>query len=242
MSRDFERAGADQYISSTTIPYTGYPYTMACWYKMESTHTDEYMLMGVSDASATFDDFIALRLDDTNGSSTVQHNVARQTVRSASTSTTWTVGVWEHACAVGTSATDRAVYLNGTNEGTNTTSAIPNAGVMDQFSIGAFFSTGAVIDHHDGLIAHATYWAAALDIAEVKALAAGAHPLSIRPASIIHYYPLDGNTDPEPDLVGSIGLTVTNATKGVETYPITRGAQIIQFPPPADVLQAQIQM
>lgn len=228
MSRDFE-LDSSQFLSTTSPPITVLPITVACWYKMESAaSTEEMGLMQLSEKLQA-ENFFNLRLDDQVGTGDLQWNVRNEaTVSICSSAINWTTGVWQHAAGRSVSSTDHSVFLNGGNEGTSSVDNSPE--LIDSFAVGVQRLSGSDSDFMDGLIAWPCMWNVALTDAEIASLGAGAHPFMVRPASIISFWPLYGDSSPEIDLVGNTSLTVTGATKGAETFPIYFPGKILQFP------------
>jgi hypothetical protein len=120
-----------------------------------------------------------------------------------------TAGTWYHAALVGTINVSIAwlIYINGV---LNTTTAATNnatdgAGVKiggDNFS-----------QPFPGQLADTAFWKVQLTALEIAGLAQGMRPSTVRPASLIAYYPIDGLQSPEPDLGGgAFNLTVTGTT------------------------------
>jgi hypothetical protein len=108
------------------------------------------------------------------------------------------------------STTDRRIYLNGANKGTNATNIA--APIVTNTAIGAYKYTTIYYDDFDGYLAEAAMWIVALTDDDAVVLAAGYSPLLVRPEALAAYWPIIGRTNPEIDLVGGIGLTVTGAT------------------------------
>jgi hypothetical protein len=112
------------------------------------------------------------------------------------------------------STTSRTSYLNGTASTTNTTSNNPSASTFDVTDIANNQAASARANYFNGLIAEAGIWSVALTLAEIQSLAKGVSPLMIRPASLIAYWPLIGQTSPEIDLRGRYEMTVSGAVAG----------------------------
>jgi hypothetical protein len=115
------------------------------------------------------------------------------------------------------------VYLNGVK--TTTTNQHPTTN-GSQFEMGR----AANVVYSDGRMDHATIWDVQLTDAEFAALAAGAHPFGVRPASLIAYWPLwIGTGGNSIDLSGS-GRPLASA--GTPTAYAAGGAPVA-FPFPA---------
>lgn len=132
-------------------------------------------------------------------------------------------GVWinlviTHDQSSGT-LTDPIGYYNGLIQ-TSTAVATNNnvAATNGTFVLGQAFPANF---GWDGLLAHFAAWdGAILTQAEAVALANGAHPMSIAPANIVGYLPLDGIHSPEMDYVrGNAAATLTGTRFGVLQPP-----------------------
>jgi hypothetical protein len=101
--------------------------------------------------------------------------------------------------------------LNGTVSTTNQTSNDPSASSFNVTDIANNQASSARANYFSGLIAEAGIWSVALTAAEIASLAKGISPLSIRPASLLAYWPLIGQTSPEIDFHGRFEMTVSGA-------------------------------
>lgn len=218
MARTFGGSTAHQ-LSAAASPFTtGGPLTMACWFRGNPANSVGQGLMtldGGAGASAVY------RL-------TYQSNVAgdplrAQTLNGASssfcdTSTGVTDNDWHHAAGAWSSTNQPRVWLNGGSKGSSaTTLAFPSPTVI---RLGAWANAGSVIQPLDGALAWPSIWNVELSDAEIAALAAGAHPLTIRPANIVAFWPLTGSSDAgEVDIVGGYDLSETG-TVGTAESPL----------------------
>lgn len=124
---------------------------------------------------------------------------------------------WYHGLAAcdGTSA---IIYLNGTPAGTDPLDYTSGAGTGDKISIGE----DGVGNCFTGRIADCAFWSGVkLTAQEAAALAAGARPNTIRPQSIVIWYPVDGLESPEPDLGSRAYNGVLTGTTAANGPPIT---------------------
>lgn len=95
-------------------------------------------------------------------------------------------------------------------------------GSINTATIGARRDTDVDI-HFKGKIAEVALWNVALSDDEIALLSQGESPLNIRRADLIHYWPLDGNASPEPDLVGArpgtlVGTLPLDSPRGYRLY------------------------
>lgn len=197
---------------------TAVPLTLAAWGKTSMTGLTQYMVSLLNSASAdTFDQF-TIRLTGANVVSARCGEAAA--VSEAVSSTGFTVDTWFHAAAVFTSATDRAAFINGGSKGTNATSRTPAGinrtaiGFQDNAAASRAFAQGGT-----GSLAEVGIWNAALTDAEIAALATGLSPLSIRPASLIGYWPLIGNNSPENNLVSNTSKMTLVGAPSASAHP-----------------------
>src|SRR3990167_1128281 len=206
MSRLFASASS-QYLQVDVGILTVYPITMACWFRSNDvTANHGLMWLGDKDVAAHYHALeINAGFDDVIASSRAGGGPVE-----AISSTSYTANTWHHACAVFTSATDRAAFLDGAGKGTNATDITP-AGI-DRFAIGRFADSSPV-NYMDGRIAECAIWNVGLSDQEVSNLATGRVPaFRIRPDALKGYWPI-GLGSPETDLSGALNnLTVTGAT------------------------------
>lgn len=199
--------GSSSYIEYGTTPVTGVALTLACWFNMANV-TATHTLISVSD-SAGDSDYFRLAADGATGGDPVVADARRSTLGTATTSSGFTANTWFHGCAVFTSATSRAAYINGGNSGTNATSITPlsidriGVGVLDRLTRANFAN---------GLIADVGIWNVALTTSDIAALAAGHPPSKVRPQSLVRYLPLVG------DALDYLGGTTSNTSVTFTTH------------------------
>lgn len=207
MARDFN--GSTQYLTNANAVVSGTPLTLACWFRSDDV-ANAYTLMCVEKPGPANPEFFRITLrGNLAGDPVTARAQVGVTAGVAQTTSGFSASTWHHACAVFTDATNRAVFLDGGNKGTESTNAAPSG--LTTTSIGTDFVTGSAGRHMAGLIAEAGVWNVALSDTEVAILALGVSPLLVRPQSLVAYWPLIGRTSPEIDLVGGYGMTLTNA-------------------------------
>lgn len=182
-------------IVSTPLPLSNtVTYSMAAWYKPSSIANGTVLSVG----STASGEYIALGMDATG-------KVFIEVPPADGFSTgTLTNGAWSHIAGVQASATSRTGYLNGVAGTTNTTTYTP--GPFTSTTVGGLMLNGTRTSFSGGDIAECAIWSVALDAGEISALAAGFSPLLIRPASLVFYVPLLGNS-PERELIARRQLT-----------------------------------
>lgn len=176
------------YYTAASAVVTAAPLTMACWFRTTSL-TAEQLLLSIG-RSGTSNHYFFLEL----GANAVNDPIyfganAGSGVAFAGINTTVATNTWYHAAGVSSSAASRFAFWNGTKGTENTTSRTPSS--LNTTGIGVLTnntpSTAATLR---GEIAEAGIWSAALDDAEVAALAKGVSPLKVRPQSLVLYAPL----------------------------------------------------
>lgn len=131
---------------------------------------------------------------------------------------TFSNNVWHHAVVqynfnAGTPANSTiSVFIDGVVDSNlnGITAGAINPGSNVPWIIGDD-RTGSVNNPYNGSMADQALWGVALTTAEIVALSKGARPYTVRPASLLGYWPLDGLQSPEPDLSGNANNgTLTN--------------------------------
>jgi hypothetical protein len=206
---------------------------MACWFVEATLGTDQVLVS----IGASANDVNRHNLSLASGSNTVVAFTAGSGSNgSAFTTASIAANTWLHAAAVFTSATARAAYLGGGNKGVNATNLTP-AG-LDQVRVGVRSGATPGTGYLDGLVAEAAIWSDALTDADIAALASRAvTPRDVRRDALVGYWPLFGQSAPEPDFtVGGRALTlVAGPTRG-DHPPVATGwtrAGALFLPPAA---------
>ena len=212
MSRDFV-AASEQGLRIDSPVITGPPLTISAWV-LKDLAAPRGIVFFVGDASTT-DDRLQLQMEPNNGP--VRFLVKNTANVFAATSTNWVTGQWHHLCGIARAVDDRSVYLDGGGRGDNATIQTPVAGNIDRTTIGRRDNIESS-NAFDGLVGHVAIWNIDLTDAEVRILAAGADPRTVRPDNLIAYWPLNGRT-PEPDIVDSLNLTEVNGPIAVGPEP-----------------------
>lgn len=207
MARLFDDASS-QRLEINLAVIAAVPLTLACWFRSNDlTVTQDLIAIADKDVDTHYFRLIADGAAVGDPVSAVARGGGTSAI--AVTSAGYTANTWQHACAVFTSATSRAAFLDGANKGTEATNATP-AG-MDRTSIGRLGRLTATA-YMSGEIAEAAVYSVALADAEVLMLSLGVSPLMVRPDALVAYWPLLGRYSPETDPVGAFDLTVTGAT------------------------------
>lgn len=217
MARHFDNNVADYLLyTGAAIPVSPTTYTISAWCRRASTQSDNNNIY--SQVSAFNVDWLGLAIDGSNLA--MFFSKAGGTAAANATSSAATVlNQWHHICGVQSGLTLRTVYLDAGNTGTSTTSQNPAAGKFT--AIGTFKGDAdPTTGPFDGDIAEVAVWSAALDAAEVQALARGLSPAQIRPASLLAYWPLLSHASPEIDVWRSQAMTVNGTVAQADHPPV----------------------
>jgi hypothetical protein len=197
---------------------------MACWVRPVNI-TDQEIVMSMGDGGAGVSRH-QLRLKGNLSGDPVEAASHDGTANSsAATSTGYTAGAWHHICGIWSSDTGRTAYLDGGNSGNNTDSRVVT---LSRTTIGASAHDLSATLNAD--VAWAAIWDVALTAGEVVMLAAGVHPLMVRPGALISVWDLYGNNDPETDYISGFDLTVTNSPAKSESPRIIMPSQKFYAP------------
>ena len=222
-ARLFNDAASEFLENTASAPVTAAPFTMACWGNSDSTTATQTAIQ-IQDKDAAGARW-NLEFDGTNPADELNFNIiAGGLGTSASTTTGYTANTWHHAAAVEASATSHAVYIDGGNSGSSSTSKAP-AGA-DSISVGRA-GDSTPNNYFSGLLAEVAVWSVALSAGDVAQFADPVSALLVRPESLVFYCPIIGRYSPEIDVVGGLNLTVTGAVAGAHPrifYPSPRAS------------------
>jgi len=196
-------AASSQYLIGGSAPVTAEPLTIALWYRLASTPTNQMAFAlakntgnGAFRINITGTTMLAQRVDNTGAPS-----------GSSSTTVANTVGTWYHAAAVFLgSGSNVTGYINGTagTPATNTGSTLTN---IDRLVVGTRLSAGSPGLYFDGDIAGVGVWNEALTADEIAGLAKGFRCRMIRPQSLRFDLRMIRNLQ---DLSQALAMTNTN--------------------------------
>lgn len=119
-------------------------------------------------------------------------------------------GVWYLNALVNASTTDHRLYGGVLGSGTQSKVTGTNSGSLDGTTLRYPASSVASKGDYGPL----TIWSAALTDEEIQSLIRGFSGRLIRPGSILRHYEVTGNLNPEPDIKGNTGLSLTSTAKG----------------------------
>lgn len=212
--------GSSQYGVIPEAGTTNSPVTVAAWLYSVATNATGWAwgIQCSSNNNAGFiigqssTGFFTGRGGDTSSSTTVN-------------STTPAIpNTWMHVALVGSTPSNRVIYVNGMPENTNTTSR--NFAAANRVGAGARTSL-TLANYFNGRVAAAAVWNVALTAAEIAALAGGGNsaaavnPFRIRPESIVACPELehDWNTAHSRNRVGTV-MGFTNAPTPIAGPPL----------------------
>lgn len=182
---------------------SGYPFTVSAWFDLNNATTGQVALSGYeTDGSSNY-----YNLSMSSGN--VNHQVGDSVL---ATKSGVTADTWHHACGVSATQTSHQAFLDGAAGTEDTTNAGFSVDVLDRCTLGSQ-NRAATNAYFDGEIAHCAVWSVALSPGEISALASGAHPFSIRPGSLVHYWPLRGD--------GPVGTRVRDSTGAVHLETVS---------------------
>lgn len=237
MAREFNNNNSD-YLSGST-PVTGPPFTISCWIRPDTVNLDHGLVaigVGLQNEHRW-----QLYINDTDlGLRWFAFDTAANGI--AVSTADLTAGAWAHAAAIEYANNSRAVFTNGADKQTNSTTVnITGATTL-------YVGNNMLRDsRHDGGIAEVAVWSAALSDSEIAALGRGVNPSSIRPSSLASYWPLLGLDSPEPDWSGNGGNLTVNGAVVYSTHSPTQSwlpskSSLFAPPVPASYTQTKFRL
>ena len=196
--------GSSEYLSNANAILTNEPMTMACWFNADTTTTG-YTIISIGDTTDS-NSYWNMNLSASGEVSAAKLENVGFNYGESLTTTTFSAGVWHHACATFTSDTLRTSYLDGGGKGTNTTNVVDPSPVLSTF-IGAIADATPSV-YMDGEIAEVAIWDVALSDDQVAMLAIGYSPLLVSARNLVAYWPLIGRDSPEIDRIGGFNMTL----------------------------------
>jgi hypothetical protein len=204
-------SASSQYLVNTSFgsgPAT-WPNTLAAWfYPTSAVGTQAIVALGDNNA---IDSIRGLRVNAVANKLTLLERDTVDTFGEPASTVNYNANAWNHGAGVFTASNSRTVYLNGGNSASDATSL--GTVNLNDVAVGAWQRNATQVTFFNGRVADVAYWNVALTAAEILALANGARPFTIRPQSLLLYYPLDGLQSPEPNLAGNgtYNLTLQNS-------------------------------
>ena len=213
MARDFDE-GTSQYLSNANAVVGAAPLTVCAWFNVSSTDVDR-RIFSIDDDGNPGEQF-SLRLHSTATLRCQAWDGAADCQAQATLG--YSANTWQHGLGTITrSGGDYTcnIWLDGANFGTYT-NTLDVLAVTDTH-IGATRPSVAG-QYMDGYLAEVAVWNVELTAADAAILATGLSPLTVRPQSLVAYWPLIGRTSPEIDIVGGYDMTL-NAAPTIAAHP-----------------------
>jgi Concanavalin A-like lectin/glucanases superfamily len=213
MSRLFQNASNRYLVNSAACPISAPPFTLSCFARSDATNDKALISLG---KTGTTDRHL---LYDGNSTGVTAFSGSGGTVGQSTSGSSEHVGsvTFDHCAGVWASATSRKVYRNGVGFTANTTSVSITG--MDRIYVGAYYNNGVQTGFsYSGHICEVAAWNVALTDEEIKSLSDGIRATSVRPQSLVGYWPIFGRATDEEDWVGTALLTNTNSAAAATTH------------------------
>lgn len=187
MAWDFD--GTDDVIEAALGANYDVPITLACWFNSDTTNSAR-CLMSLASGSTAENTSPALSLRLSGANQVLATTSSGGGSNSSNTAGTISLTTWHHGAARFASTASRIAYLDGVAGATDTVTRAVGAN-LDNLLLGqGSGGTYNAATPFNGRIAEAAVWSAALDAAEIEALARGYRPSLIRPDKLLFYLPL----------------------------------------------------
>lgn len=189
----YTSGGTTTYLHRTGAIVSAYPFTVSFWFHT-STNATTQSIFGMADEASGNEEW---RVAYAGASDDKIYFYSRTggVNAGAATANTVTDGNWRHVLVIATSATDRAIVLDGVwaSRGTSVTSSTPTG--LDNTTLGAV-QRSTVLTGLSGKTSSLTVWAAVPADPETVAgqLAAGADPRLVAIESLVAHYPFSPTT------------------------------------------------
>ncbi len=221
-AREFDNI--DDHLTHSAELISGPPFSMVCWYNVDDMATDGNAFMSqASSSSGTLRYALTLARDDGTAnfgdrvSAVAQADAGTWTAATATLDST--INTWEMASGVWVSTSSRFAYLNDGSSNENIgTEAV---GTGDRVWIGRLADSSPNWEF-DGELATCGIWDVALSAANITSLynsGTGVAFNTVAGGDLIHCWDIAGDADPEPDSIGSAGMTVQSAPTKTTTQP-----------------------
>ena len=217
MARGFNGNVAN-YLEASSTPVTARPLSLAThFYLNDNTVLKVPFCIGRSTGSTNGDFQILLR--GAGGGNLMSASVTGGTAEHVNLSgTTPATGVWHTAAVSYDSDASKTItgVLDGGSQASGTSTVVPAA--LDRVCVGIRRRKSSTLDApFDGYVAWSAIWNVTLTSAEQTALTTGAHPYSIRPASLVWFCGDMHGTGGEVDHIGGRDLSETGTATSVES-------------------------
>lgn len=216
MARKFVSA-SNQTGGNSTFAGVSYPFTMAHWFNTTILGgSNQNMVMLYPSTNSGFNN-IGTGID---GASSKAETFTSDTIGTFDVnilgSVALTTGVWHHIAMVCASSNNKISYLDGV---ATPTTFLQNLLSQGNVSVGNYTGGSGVFN---GSLAEIAFWSSALTPNEINSLVRGAATYSVRPNSLLAYWPMWGLASPEVELGGGRNsLTLANTPTKSNHAPIT---------------------
>jgi len=218
------------YLQHAADPSVSFPFAISLWFNPTALNLD-MVLASIADASSE-NNFHALLLKGTLGTNFV--HALSDNAAAISTGGMVTTDTWYHVLGVWESASSRKIYLDGTNEGTDSTAKMITG--IDTLTVGRL---GKLTPSNptQGRVGQLAIWnlSTVFTPEERTQLGiVGVSPLLIRANELISYTPMPGiDTDPVVDVIGGFHLSQFGSPTTGEDNPPVLAPVPGQVEPPA---------
>ena len=136
--------GINDYGSIPFAVFPGaYPFAVSLWFNVPNI-TASFYLFAISDINTNNAYFAIAAAGGISGDPVIAQVGDATAASFAQSSAGYAANTWQHVLAVFESTTSRAVYLNGANAGTNTTSRTPSLAALDNIAVGALRRSSSI--------------------------------------------------------------------------------------------------
>jgi len=174
-------------FDSVAAAIVSVPFTFACWiYVDDIAPGSDMAIMSIGDP-AVLQHWHQLFFDDSDDRIGASSRAGGSALAAVSPTNSILINKWHHACGVWVATDDRRVYLDGVR-GTDQGSTIDPLN-LDKTGLGSIMNSTSAAPF-SGRIYDAGAWDIALNDAEAKRLANGAHPDEIKRGFLTGYWEL----------------------------------------------------
>lgn len=210
--------GTNDYLSlASNANFEGFTaYTLTAWvYRTGTPSSDHARIISKANGSGSDDYHLGINADN-DISARVRTDSGTTTV-SGGVSAGIALNTWDHCLCLWDGTTIRT-YVNA-NEKKNDTNTGTILNTSEALGVGGHVAS--TTRRLEGRVADAAIYAVALNTDEISMLAAGISPLRVRPSDLRGYWPIYGNSDPEPDFSGGgHNLTLNSAPPQADHAPV----------------------
>jgi hypothetical protein len=222
-------AGSSATLNPTAI-------TISTWLKTQSTSPNNFQECIIRRDGVGGNSLYLIA--QPNASAHVNYAVFGNASISANGTASLTIGPYYHLALTYDSVGGLIGYFNGVSDATAAANGTIKSAATQNCCIGGDPDFTTSVSYSVGETA---IWNLALSSLEISGLAKGLRPNTVRPGSLIGYWPMDGLVAPEPDLSGNkFNASIVTAASGTVTSdfgpplaPFTRRRRerLMPFPP-----------